>query len=114
MVMATSPSMAVVSTLMGITVAATAERLEHLAKEGLGPRLLRVVDDGLWVAGLDDDATVHEDDGVPDLAGEAHLVGHDDHRHAVVGQPAHDVEHLADELRVERAGRLVEEHQLRL
>ena len=32
----------------------------------------------------------------------------------LVGEVAHDVEHLADELRVERAGRLVEEHQLGL
>ena len=30
------------------------------------------------------------------------------------GQPAHDVEHLADQLGVERRGRLVEEHQLRV
>ncbi len=31
-----------------------------------------------------------------------------------VGQAPHDVEHLADQLGVERRGRLVEEHQLRL
>jgi drug/metabolite transporter (DMT)-like permease len=37
----------------------------------------------LGVALLDDDAAVHEDDPVGDLAGEGHLVGDDDHRHAV-------------------------------
>ena len=51
---------------------------------------------------------------VADLAREAHLVGDDDHRHAVAGEAAHHVEHLADQLGVERRGRLVEEHQLRL
>ena len=61
---------------------------------------------------LDDDAGIHEDDAVGDLAGEAHLVGDHDHRHAALGEVAHDLEHLADQLRVERARRLVEEHQL--
>ena len=49
-----------------------------------------------------------------DLPGEAHLVGDHDHGHALVGQLLHDVQHLADQLRVERRGRLVEEHQLGL
>ncbi|CAM5237586.1 hypothetical protein SALBM311S_11569 [Streptomyces alboniger] len=40
-------------------------------------------------------------------------MGDDDHRHAVLGQAAHDVEDLADELGVEGGGGLVEEHQLR-
>jgi hypothetical protein len=37
-----------------------------------------------------------------------------DHRHAVLCQPPHGVQHLADHLRVERRGWLVEQHQLRL
>ena len=49
-----------------------------------------------------------------DLAREADLVRDDDHRHADLGEVAHHVEHLADELRVERRGRLVEQHQLRV
>ena len=36
----------------------------------------------------------------------------DDHRHAVFRKVAHEVEHLADHLGVERGGRLVEEHDL--
>ena len=36
----------------------------------------------------------------------------DDHRHAVLGKVAHQIEHLADHLGVERGGRLVEEHDL--
>src|SRR5665647_2841588 len=35
-------------------------------------------------------------------------------RHAFLGEPLHHVEHLADELGVQRAGRLVEEHELGL
>ena len=63
---------------------------------------------------LDDPAVGHEDDPVGGAAGEAHLVGDDDHRHAVVGQRGHDVEDLVDHLGVERGGRLVEEHHLRV
>ena len=63
---------------------------------------------------FDDLAVGHEDDAVGGLAGEAHLVGDDDHRHAVFGEPHHDVEHLGDHLGVERARRLVEQHHLRV
>ena len=51
---------------------------------------------------------------VGDLPGEAHLVGDDDHRHARRCKLAHDGEDLADQLWVERRGRLVEEHELGL
>ena len=63
---------------------------------------------------LDDAAVGHEDDAVGDAAREAHLVGHAEHRHAVLGQADHGVEHLLDHLRVERRGRLVEQHDLRV
>jgi len=59
-------------------------------------------------------AEVHELELVGDLAGQAHLVGDDDHRHALLRDHPHDVEHLADEFRVEGRAGLVEEHQLRL
>ena len=59
---------------------------------------------------LDDAAVVHEDHPVRDLAGEAHLVRHHHHRHAVPGELDHDVEHLVDHLGVERGGGLVEQH----
>ncbi|MCY1432181.1 hypothetical protein D9M71_481710 [compost metagenome] len=41
-------------------------------------------------------------------------MGHADHGHAFHGQGLHHVEHLADHFRVERRGRLVEQHHLRL
>ena len=36
------------------------------------------------------------------------------HRHALVTQVAHDLQHAAHELGIERRGRLVEQHQLGL
>ena len=63
---------------------------------------------------LEDAAVVEEADLVGDVARERHLVGGDHHRHAARGELADHLEHLRDELGVERARHLVEEHQLRL
>ena len=71
-------------------------------------------DDLLRCALLDDIAAVHEDDTVSDLTGEADLMGDDDHRHAVCRQLLHDGQYLADHLRIEGRGRLIEEHDVRL
>ena len=56
---------------------------------------------------------VHERDALADVAGEAELVGDDDHGHAGRREIAHHGQHLADEFGVERRGRLVEQDQLR-
>ena len=56
---------------------------------------------------------MQETDRVGDLAGEAHLVGRDQHRHALRLKVADRLEHLADQLGVERAGDLVEQHRPR-
>ena len=56
---------------------------------------------------------LHEDNPVGDLASEAHFVGDDHHGHAAEGQFLHDVEYLFDHFRIERRGRLVEEHDPR-
>ena len=77
------------------------------------PLLLGVVEDVGGLALLDDHAAVHEHDLVADLFGEAHLVGDDEHRHPFRGELAHRVEHLFDELGVEGAGDLVEQHHVR-
>ena len=63
---------------------------------------------------FEDFAAVDEDDAVGNLAGEAHLVRDDDHRHAFCRQLLHDGEHLADHLGVEGACRFVKQHDLRL
>ena len=47
-------------------------------------------------------------------AGKLHLVGHDQHRHALLGKAAHHVQHLADQLRIQGGGRLVEVDDLRV
>src|SRR5437899_2826656 len=85
---------------------------EDLIEKSPGALFARAAEERLRVAGLHDHALVHEDDAVGDLAGEAHLVGDHDHGHALAGEVEHDVEHLVDDLGIERAGGLVEEHHL--
>ncbi len=63
---------------------------------------------------LDDGAGMHEGYPVGDLAREIHLVADDDHRHALVGELVHDVEHFLHHFRIERRGRFVEQHERRL
>src|SRR5262245_23342019 len=65
-------------------------------------------------AGGLDPAAVHEDDARGDVPRERHLVGDDDHGHAVGGQLPHHGQHLADELGVEGRGDLVEQQHLGL
>ena len=57
---------------------------------------------------------MEEADAVRDVAGEAHLVRRDQHRHPAGGELADHVEHLGDELGVEGARHLVEQEELRL
>ncbi len=67
-------------------------------REQLGALVLRMVEELLRRVRLDDLALVHEHDAVGDLPGEAHLVGDDQHGHAVLGELHHGVEHLLDHL----------------
>ena len=64
--------------------------------------VLRMVEHFGRRALFDDDATLHEDDSVSNLAGEAHLVGDNDHGHAGFSQAAHNIKNAAHELGVER------------
>ena len=57
---------------------------------------------------------LHKDQRVGDLPGKTELVGDDEHRHPLIGQGPHNIEHLAHPFRVERAGWLVEQHDLRV
>ena len=77
-------------------------------------RCLGRVEERVGLVHLDYPARVHEDDAVRHLPGEPHLVGHAEHRHALVCEGDHRVEHLFDHLRVERGRRLVEQHDLRV
>src|SRR5579862_3060474 len=84
------------------------------SQELLRAGLARPCEDLRRRALLEDDALVEEADAVGDLAGEAHLVRRDQHRHPAGGELANHLEHLGHELRIERARHLVEQHQLRL
>src|ERR1700694_4481181 len=55
---------------------------EDFREEGLRALLLMVPQQLSGLPGLDDDPSVHKDQGVADLAGKAHLVSDHDHRHA--------------------------------
>ena len=88
--------------------------LQNLGKEVDGALIFRMFEDVFGGALFKDFTAVDEDDAVGDLAGNAHLVRDDDHRHALGRQLLHDGEHLADHLGVERACRFVKQHDLRL
>ena len=57
---------------------------------------------------FDDNAAVHEDDVIGNVAREGHLVRDNDHGGVLVGQLADDLEHFTGQLGIERRGRLVE------
>ena len=54
--------------------------------------------------------TIHKEDPMGDAFGKAHFVADDDHRHSVLGQADHDIEHLFDHFRIKGRGRFVKEH----
>ncbi|CUX19040.1 6-pyruvoyl-tetrahydropterin synthase (modular protein) [Agrobacterium tomkonis CFBP 6623] len=88
--------------------------VQDLAEEQACTFVLRIVEELGRRILFDDLALIHEDDAVGDLAGETHFVGHAQHGHAVFGKADHGVEHFFHHFRVERRGRLVEQHDLRL
>src|SRR6478609_10563773 len=88
--------------------------LEDLAQEVASAVGARVGEELLRGVLLDDGAVGHEEDPVGGGAGEAHLVGDDDHRHPALREVDHHVEDLVDHLGVESRRGLVEEHHLRL
>ena len=83
--------------------------LEDFCQELAGARVIGLAEDAGRRAGFEDVAGFHEDDGIGDFAGKADFVGDDDQCRAGAGEFLDDVEHFADEFRVERRGRFVEE-----
>lgn len=61
-----------------------------------------------------DDAVGHIHDVAGDIAREGHFMRYDDHRQPLFGQPAHNIKHFTDHLRIERARRLVKQQHFRL
>ncbi|CDZ89761.1 putative 6-pyruvoyl-tetrahydropterin synthase [Rhodococcus ruber] len=82
---------------------------EDFGQEGAGAILGGPVENLRGRTLFDDDAAVHEHDGVGNLTREADLVGDDHQGRTVAGQVADHLEHLADQFGVERGGRLVEQ-----
>ncbi len=62
---------------------------------------------------LQQSALVHEDQMICDFAGKSDFMRDHDHSDAAACQVLDDIQHLADKLRVESGGWLVEEHNLR-
>src|SRR5260370_19803666 len=81
-----------------------------LADEGASAFLGRLLENRSRRRLLDDQPVIHEHHAIGGRAGKAPLVADHDHGHAGLAQGAHDFEHRADELRIEGAGRLVEQH----
>ena len=71
--------------------------------------MLRIVQNLRRRALFDDDAGVHEDDGVGDLPGEADFVRDDDQGPPLFRQQLNGVENFADQLGVKCRSRFVEQ-----
>src|SRR5579883_2968599 len=87
--------------------------LPDLADEGARALLRGALEDLHGRPLLHDHTLVHEHHAVGGGAREAHLVADHDHGHARLAQRAHDLEHRAHKLRIERRRRLVEQHDPR-
>src|ERR1043166_1582611 len=83
------------------------------SQETAGAVVLGLVEDLVGLAGLGDAAGVEEEDAVGHVAGELHLVRDHNHGCSFFRKLAHDAQDLAAQLRIEGAGWLVEEHNLR-
>ena len=74
-------------------------------------RLARRTEDLLGRPLLEDHSVVEEAHALRDVAGEAHLVGRDQHRHSLGGELSDDRENLGHELGIERARYLVQQEE---
>ena len=83
-------------------------------EEVLGALGLGVVEELVGRAGFHDLTIGHKDDAVGHAAGKVHLMRDDDHRHALLCQTDHDLEHLVDHFGIKSARGLVKKHGLGL
>ena len=63
---------------------------------------------------LGNDALIHKDELIGDVAGEGHFVRHDNHRHTACGKISHDAQYLAGDFGIERGRGLVKKHEVGL
>ena len=88
--------------------------LGYGGKQRAGVVLLRVGEDALDRALLDDVAAIHDDDAVGHLRDDGHVVRDEEHRHAVLALETVDQrEDLGLDRDIERRGRLVGDQQTR-
>lgn len=66
----------------------------------------------LWRTLFDDDAAIEEQDVICCLTCESKFVGDNNHRPSLVCKLFDDEKHLADQLRIQRARRLVKQQQI--
>src|SRR5215203_3265172 len=74
--------------------------MQDLIQEAFGALVMGVLEEVLGGTDLHEATLVHEDDPVGDAPREAHLVGHDNHRHAAASEVGHRFEDLVYHLRV--------------
>src|SRR5215211_4198662 len=87
--------------------------LDDASEELAGAGVFRGGEDPLGLTLFEDSTGLEKADAVCYVAGEAHLVGRDEHGHPFTCQLLDDGEDLGDQFRVEGAGDLVEEHEVR-
>ena len=71
-----------------------------------------MAEEGLGLVHFDDLAGIHQHQAIRDLTREPHFMADHHHGHAIEREANDGVEHLLDHLRIERGGRLVEQHDL--
>src|SRR6478735_8172446 len=96
--------------LLGVTRSSI---LNEPAQEEPRPRMRGIGQYNLRPALLDYYTTIDEDHAIRSLAGEANLVGYDDHCETLLGEVPHRRQNLAHKLGVECRCRLIEQHELR-
>src|SRR3546814_11063371 len=88
-------------------------RFESGAEELARALFLRRIEEIVGAALFAEPTAVEEADAVGEFLGEAHLVGDHQHGEVELGAKLSDhVQHLADQLRVERRGDIVDKHDL--
>src|SRR5215471_16818037 len=85
--------------------------LKYRPQEIARTLIFRIIKNQFWWPLLHNNSFIHEDHMIGHLTGKTHLVCHHHHRHTFLGKLAHDLEHLADQLRIERRSGFVKEHE---
>ena len=88
-------------------------RLVYMTDELTGALALRMFENLVGCTVFIDHTLCKEQHTTAHLTGKAHLVGHHNHRHSLLGQPFHYPQHLAHHCGVESRSRLIEEQYLR-